>query len=161
MLWSPGNSCHYPHWYICTNRRAEQAVCMRVGRLGWGKVWCIVSAEGKGKQLSGCDSWLPLLPGKYVSTPRRGTSCCCGEEGEEVPLFIPARLDAGVSEMPLSQTGVLTRRCLLCFLSLSPNNNNKIPSLLCSSEVLCWLDFFFYFCYCKITGWSKSVVHWI
>ncbi|XP_039238748.1 protein FAM13C isoform X1 [Pipra filicauda] len=39
------------------------------------------------------------------------TSCCAEEE--DAPLFVPAPLDAAVCEMPLSQTGVLTRRCCL------------------------------------------------
>ncbi|XP_064518483.1 protein FAM13C isoform X2 [Pseudopipra pipra] len=38
---------------------------------------------------------------------------CCAEEEEDAPLFVPAPLDAAVCEMPLSQTGVLIRRCCL------------------------------------------------
>lgn len=73
-----------------------------------------------------------------VSIPCSNTSCC--REGDAVPLCIPALLAAGVCEVPLSQTGVLVRRCclhcLLCFLP-SKNNNKKIiiiRVLICISE---------------------------
>lgn len=79
VFWSPGNMSLSTLVFMYQYKKEQSRQCVwEAGRLGRGKMRCIVSAAGKGKPLSGCDSWLPLLPGKCVSTPRRGTSCCWG-----------------------------------------------------------------------------------